>query len=162
MTVLRVVTESERLTEAQRTELAESLTAAVLDVEVGVDNPVGRTGVMVLFDEIARGRWAVGGHFDDSFVSPPGRMLIEARVMEGVWTPERRSALLLRFYDAVAKAFGVPRDAAFGTCWVLFQQIEDGGWGALGRPLSITDILSPAGFTADRQEDARRRVAAGK
>ena len=30
MTVLRVVTESERLTEAQRTELAESLTAAVL------------------------------------------------------------------------------------------------------------------------------------
>jgi phenylpyruvate tautomerase PptA (4-oxalocrotonate tautomerase family) len=159
MTVLRVVTESERLSETQRSELAEALTAAVLDVEVGVDNPVGRTGVMVLFDEFAKERWAVGGHFDDSFVSPPGRMLIEARVMEGVWTPERRSALLMRFYDAVAKAFGVPRDSAFGTCWVLFQQIEDGGWGALGRPLSITDILSPAAFSEDRQDDARRLLA---
>lgn len=68
-------------------------------------------------------------------------------------------ALLLRFYDAVAKVFGVPRESAFGTCWVLFQQIEDGGWGALGRPLSIADTLSPAGFTQDREEDARRLLA---
>ncbi len=63
MTVVRIVSEPGRLGEEQRAELAESLTKAVLDVEVGSDNEVARRGIMVLFDEQSSDTWAVGGRF---------------------------------------------------------------------------------------------------
>ena len=58
MTVLRVYSEEGTLDDGSRSALAEALTAAVLDVEVGSDNPLARTGIMVLFDEVRPGRWA--------------------------------------------------------------------------------------------------------
>ena len=63
MTVVRVISEPGRLDDASRAKLAESLTSAVLDIEVGSDNPAARRGIMVLFIEQPAERWAVGGRF---------------------------------------------------------------------------------------------------
>ncbi len=159
MTVVRIVSEPGRLDEEHRTELAESLTKAVLDVEVGSDNEVARRGIMVLFDEQPSDTWAVGGRFDDRYVASGGRILIRTQVMDGVWTAQRRRALIERFSAAVASTIGTGDDrAALGTCWVLFDTIDDGSWGALGGPISLLDLLEPGGFSAEQAADARNEL----
>ena len=160
MTVVRVVSEPGRFNEEHRAELAESLTKAVLDVEVGSDNEVARRGIMVLFDEQPSDTWAVGGRFDDRYVASGGRILIRTQVMDGVWTAQRRRALIERFSAAVASTIGTGEDrAALATCWVLFDTIDDGSWGALGGPISLLDLLEPGGFAAEQAADARKELA---
>ena len=157
VTVLRVLSEPDRLDAPARGKLAEALTAAVLDVEVGGDNPVARRGIMVLFEDVERGRWAVGGRFDDEFATPGGRLLVMAQVMEGPWTRERRRALLERLAGALAGALGLDA-AALASTWVLLQEIDEGSWGAFGGAISILDLVEPAGFAAEQRGDIERRV----
>jgi len=161
MTVLRVLYEEGRLDQASRGALAETLTKAVLDVEVGVDSTLARAGIMVLFDAIPPGRWAVGGRFDDTHVAAGGRCLIQAQAMEGVWTAARRRLLIERFSHALSDALDLGRDAgALATCWVVFDQIADGSWGAMGSAISIRDLVEPAQFTPDRGADIERALLA--
>lgn len=156
MTVVRVISEPGRLDDTSRSKLAESLTRAVLDVEIGSDNPAARRGIMVLFDEQPAERWAVGGRFDDAHVAGGGRLLITTQAMEGVWTEERRKQLIERYYEALSEALGLgPDRSLLGSCWVLFSQIEDGSWGAFGGALRLLDILAPGGFAEEQTADAR-------
>lgn len=159
MTVVRVVSEPGRFDAERRAELAEALTKAVLDIEVGSDNEVARRGIMVLFDEQSSDRWAVGGRFDDRYVASGGRILIRTQVMEGVWTAQRRRALIARISAAIASTLGIGEDrAALATCWVLFDTIDDGSWGAMGGPISLLDLLEPGGFAAEQAADARSEL----
>jgi len=103
MTVVRVISEPGRFDDTSRGKLAESLTSAVLGVEVGSDNPVARRGIMILFHEQPAERWAVGGRFDDTYVAGGGRLLIITQAMEGVWTDERRKQLIERYYEALCQ-----------------------------------------------------------
>ncbi len=156
MTVVRVLSETGRLAEEARNELAESLTKAVLDVEAGADNAGARRGVMVLFDEAPASRWAVGGRFDDTHVSSAGRLLLTVQAMEGVWSAERRRQLIERFSGAISDALKLGADRSqLGSCWILFSEIEEGSWGAFGAPISLLDLLEPLGFTPDRVAAAR-------
>ena len=160
MTVVRVISEPGRLDDASRAKLAESLTSAVLDVEVGSDNPAARRGIMVLFHEQPAERWAVGGRFDDTHVAGGGRLLITTQAMEGVWTADRRRQLIERYYQALSGALDIGSDRSLlGSCWVLFSQIEDGSWGAFGGALRLLDILAPAGFAEEQSADARELLA---
>lgn len=157
MTVVRVLSEPGRLDDAVRGDLAESLTKAVLDVEVGNDSPVVRPGVMVLFNEKETNQWAVGGRFDETYVAGGGRLLVTVQAMEGVWSKERRAQLLERISGAVRDALRLGDDrSVLGTCWILFSEISEGSWGAFGGPLSLLDLLEPGGFTGDRAWDARK------
>lgn len=144
-----------RLGDAARGELAEALTAATLDVEVGADTDAVRPGIMVLFEEIEKGRWAVGGKFDDTYAGSGGRILITLDAMEGVWTGARRKALIERYSEAVASAVGV--DGPIPSSWVIVREIRDGSWGAMGTAVTIENFL-PLGFTDDRARDARQTV----
>ncbi len=156
MTVVRVISEPGRFDDTSRGKLAESLTSAVLDVEVGSDNPAARSGIMVLFHEHPTERWAVGGRFDGTHVAGGGRMLITTQAMEGVWTEERRKQLIERYYEALCDALDLgPDRSLLGSCWVLFSQIEDGSWGAFGGALRLLDILAPGGFADEQSADAR-------
>ena len=156
MTVVRVISEPGRFDDTSRGKLAESLTTAVLDVEVGSENPVARRGIMVLFDEQPAERWAVGGRFDDAHVAGGGRLLIMTQAMEGVWTGERRKRLIERYYEALSEALDLGADRSLlGSCWVLFSEIEDGSWGAFGGALTLLDILTPAGFAKEQAADAQ-------
>ena len=158
MTVLRVTTEPGKFDDATRATLAEALTMAVLDVEVGSDNEVARRGIMVLFDEQPAAGWAVGGRFDDRYVAPGGRVLVRAQVMDGVWTAARRTQLIERISTAIA-ALGLGEDrGALASCWVLFDTIADGSWGAMGGPISLLDLLEPCGFAEEQAADARRTL----
>ena len=158
MTVVRVISEPGRFDDASRGKLAESLTSAVLEVEVGSDNAAARRGIMVLFDEHPAERWAVGGRFDDTHVAGGGRLLIMTQAMEGVWTAERRKQLIERYYEALCDALDLDR-SLLGSCWVLFSEIEDGSWGAFGGALRLLDILAPGGFAEEQSADARELLA---
>ena len=41
------------------------------------------------------------------------------------------------------------------SCWVLFDTIADGSWGAMGGPISL---LEPGRFTEPQAADARRTL----
>ena len=156
MSVIRVCTEPDRLDDEKRANLAEALTAATLAVEVGADTEAVRPGIMVLFDEMPKDRWAVGGKFDDTYSGRHGRILITLDAMEGVWTEARRKDLIERYSQATANADG--SDDPMASCWVLIREIRDGSWGAMGTALKIERLL-PLGFSDDRASDARQTVA---
>ncbi len=155
MSVIRVCTEPARLGDDARGALAEALTAATLAVEVGADTDAVRPGIMVLFDELPKNRWAVGGRFDDSYSGPGGRILITLDAVEGVWTEARRKDLIERYSKAAADAVG--SDGPIASCWVIIREIRDGSWGAMGTAVRIENFL-PLGFTEDRVDDARQTV----
>jgi len=155
MSVIRVCTEPGRLNDGVRGDLAEALTAATLAVEVGADTDAVRPGIMVLFDEMPKDRWAVGGKFDDTYSAPGGRILITLDAMEGVWTEARRKDLIERYSQAAANAVG--SDTPIASCWVIIREIRDGSWGAMGTAVKIENFL-PLGFTEDRAADARRTI----
>ncbi len=159
MTVVRVLSEPGRLNDDAREKLAEALTSVVLDVEVGSDNSLARGGIMVLFEEQPTNRWAVGGRFDDRYVSKGGRLLVITRVMAGVWTPPRRRQLIERFSAAISEALDFGSDRSLlGSCWILLEQIENGSWGAYGGPLSLLDLLEPAQFAPEQTASAREQL----
>jgi len=136
--------------------LAEALTGVTLAVEVGADTDAVRPGIMVLFEEVERDRWAVGGRFDDRYSGQGGRILITLDAMEGVWTEARRKALIEGYSRAAADAVG--SEGPIASCWVIVREIRDGSWGAMGTAVKIENFL-PLGFTEDRADDARKTVA---
>ena len=69
MPLLRITHQRGAFTAAQKDQLAEELTAAILVAEVGADTPAGRAVAYALFDEVdARSSWYVGGKPD---LEPP-------------------------------------------------------------------------------------------
>ncbi len=155
MSVIRVCTEPGRFDDEARSTLAEALTAATLTVEVGADTDAVRPGIMVLFDELPKNRWAVGGSFDDTYAGSGGRILITLDAMEGVWTEARRKDLIERYSQAAAHAVG--GEGSVANCWVIIREIRDGSWGAMGTALKIEKLL-PFGFSEDRANDAKQTV----
>ena len=61
MTWIAVHAPEGRITAAQRTELARTLTDAVLTVEVGQMSEIARAGFQVHFRELPADRMAIGG-----------------------------------------------------------------------------------------------------
>ena len=115
---------------------------------------------MVLFDEKPADVWAVGGRFDDRYVAPGDRILVRTQVMDGVWTQERRTQLIERISTTIAAALGLGEDrGALASCWVLFDTIDDGSWGAMGGPISLSNLLEPCGFAEGQAADARRQLS---
>ena len=76
MSVAQVYADAGRIGREQRAQLAETLTKAIMEVEVGVDNPAARSGIMVMFHEVPEDAWAVGGSFDTKFLGAGGRVLV--------------------------------------------------------------------------------------
>ena len=77
MPLLRITHQRGAFTAAQKAQLAEQLTAAILVAEVGADTPAGRAVAYVLFDEVdPKSEWFVGGKPD---LDPPkgGRFLFD-------------------------------------------------------------------------------------
>lgn len=144
MTVIDVRTEPDRLDAAARADLSERLTTSVLDVEVGDDNALARSGIMVTYTETPTDRWAVGGRHDDSHVGDGGRILLDVSVMAADWTAERRRSLLQRLAADVAAVLGLgPGDLT--TLWILLRVVPDGSWGFNGDVISAADIVGVFG-----------------
>jgi phenylpyruvate tautomerase PptA (4-oxalocrotonate tautomerase family) len=156
MTIITVTTVQGRLSEAQRRELAQSLTDAVLVPEVGQFAPAARVGFQVHFVERAADSIAIGGLLVADQSPPPDVATIDLCVMDAAWPTPVRKQVTENVLAAMAKACGL--QAPSPAWWTVFRTIDEGSWGSRGSVLSILDLLASGVFTAERAAEIRQAL----
>ena len=156
MTIITVTTPEKRLTIEQRRRLAESLTDAVLEPEVGQHAPAARVGFQVLFVERPADCMAIGGKLLVDHATIPDVMTINVAVMAAAWPADVRERVVRGLLNSLAQACGLPKPSP--NWWVTFQVIDEGSWGSRGGVLSILRLLESGVFTAERAEAIRRAI----
>ena len=163
MPLLRITHQRGAFSHAQKAQLAEDLTAAILIAEVGADTPAGRAVAYVLFDEVdPKTSWFVGGKPD---LAPPpgGRFLFDVVYPVGASPQADKTALHAEINRIIAKTLDV--DGSFpnrASDWVLIHEVPDGNWGASGVTIGIREINGVAGGSAERAEYFEPLLAAQK
>lgn len=138
------------LSAEQKRELAERMTAVLLEIEGGADTPGGRSIAWVLLNELGNDTWAVGGRFDDTYVSPAGKFLVDVEVPEGSMNQERKSRVHKAVNDAILELTGTQHLPGAGrSAWVRVSEIPEGAGGTSGKTASVTGIATIAGVDLD-------------
>ncbi|GJI93295.1 hypothetical protein RugamoR57_00130 [Duganella caerulea] len=161
MPLLRITHQRGAITEAQKAQLAEELTSAILIAEVGADTPAGRSLAYVVFDEVdPKTSWYVGGKPD---TSPPkgGRFLFDVVFPVGACTQADKTALHETINRIIANTLDV--DGSFpnrASDWVIVHEVPNGSWGASGQTIGIREINHVVGGAPERSEYFESLLAA--
>lgn len=158
MTIITVTAPEGRLTLEQRRRLAESLTDAVLEPEVGQFAPSARVGFQVHFRDLPTDHMAIGGKLLIDHEKPRDIMTIDVAVMNAAWPAEVRERVIRNVLEQLAKACDIPKPSP--TWWVTFRIIDEGSWGSRGGVLSILQLLDSGAFTEDRANAIRQAIPA--
>ncbi|WP_040339368.1 tautomerase family protein [Candidatus Blastococcus massiliensis] len=70
---------------------------------------------------------------------------INVKVIQGVFTPDQKHAIVERLTDAMVAIEG---EAMRGVTWVVVEEVASGDWGIGGTCLTTTDVkalAAPAG-----------------
>jgi phenylpyruvate tautomerase PptA (4-oxalocrotonate tautomerase family) len=156
MTIITVTTPEGRLSQAQRRELAQSLTDAVLVPEVGQFAPPARVGFQVHFTERTTGHMAIGGHLLSDMPQAPDVATVDICVMDAAWPPAVRKQVTENVLAALAKACGMAEPSP--AWWTTFRTIDEGSWGSRGSVLSILELLASGVFTPQRVAEIRQAI----
>lgn len=156
MTIITVTTPEGRLTLAQRRELAETLTDAVLVPEVGQFAAHARIGFQVHFVERAPDRIAIGGRLLSDASSMPDVATLDICVMDAAWPKPVRKQVIENTLAAMARACGLAKPSP--AWWVTFRTIDEGSWGSRSGVLSIFDLLASGVFSTERAEAIRKAL----
>jgi phenylpyruvate tautomerase PptA (4-oxalocrotonate tautomerase family) len=146
MPMINVTAPKGALGEQQRAELSDRLTRVLLRIESGMqeesENPAARSISQVIFHEAVD--WAVGGEFDNSFVSEGGRFLTVVTVPEhALKEDDQRERMVAAVHDTFREVLGLPPET--GVKWspgVILQEVPDGNWGTGGAIRRMTDIIA--------------------
>lgn len=158
MTIITVNTPTGRLSQEQRRRLAETLTDAVLEPEVGQFAPPARAGFQVHFVERQPDMMAIGGRLLADIGPQADVMVIDVAVMDGDWRQEVRAAVIERLLAALADACWMAEPSP--AWWVNFRVIDEGSWGSGGAVLSILSLLDSGVFTEEKGSAIRAALGA--
>ncbi len=141
MPLLRVTHQANAFTDAQKAQLAEAFTHAILIAEIGNDNPTARSLAYVIFQEIdPKTSWFVGGKLQKT--APQGGYFIFDVVYPfGAADQVAKTQLHHDINDIVARVLNV--DGTFPNRagdWILIHEITEGNWGVSGQTVGIKDI----------------------
>ncbi|MEY9360528.1 phenylpyruvate tautomerase PptA (4-oxalocrotonate tautomerase family) [Bradyrhizobium yuanmingense] len=153
MTIITVTAPAGRLGLPQRRQLAESLTDAVLEPEVGQKAPAARMGFQVHFHDLPPDSMAIGGRLVCDQDKSCDIITVNIAVMNAAWPAEVRAEVIRNVLARLAEACGMP--APSPTWWVNFEIIDEGSWGSRGGVLSILQLLDSGVFTPARIEAIR-------
>lgn len=156
MTIITVTSPAGRLSLAQRRRLAESLTDAVLEPEVGQKAPAARMGFQLHFRELAADDMAIGGRLLCDQDVPRDVMTINIAVMNAAWPADVRADVIRNVLARLAEACGMETPSP--TWWVTFEIIDEGSWGSRGGVLSILALLETGVFSPERIAAIRAAV----
>jgi phenylpyruvate tautomerase PptA (4-oxalocrotonate tautomerase family) len=148
LTIITVTAPAGRLSLAQRRRLAESLTDAVLEPEIGQLLPAARMGFQVHFHDLPADCMAIGGRLLSDQDAPRDIITINIAVMNAAWPAEVRAEVIRNVLARLAEACDMPAPAP--TWWANFEIIEEGSWGSRGGVLSILQLLETGVFTPER------------
>jgi phenylpyruvate tautomerase PptA (4-oxalocrotonate tautomerase family) len=156
LTIITVTAPVGRLSLAHRRILAESLTDAVLEPEVGQHAPAARMGFQVCFHDLPADCMAIGGRLLSDQDAPRDIMTINIAVMNASWPAEVRAVVIRNVLARLADACGM--QAPSPTWWVNFEIIQEGSWGSRGDVLSILQLLDSGVFTPERISAIRAAI----
>jgi len=154
MTVITLSYPANRISREQRGQLAQSLTDAVLTVEVGQKAIPARAGFQVHFRELPSDHMAING----TLLSESGddTMVVDIAVMDGDWPKADRAKVIENILAALAEALDTKKPAA--NWWVNFRTIDEGSWGAFGGMLSVLSLLEMGVFTEEKAKAIRDAI----
>ena len=159
MPLIHVYHPTGALTPERKAALAEKLTHVVIEIEggPGVDGPRARAIAWVMFHEVAADSWAIGGTFDDSYVSPPGKFLVKVQVPEGALSQARKAMVHRSVDEAFFEVFGLgappaPEDRK-PSILVMIHEWGEGNVGGFGRTYGLADIIAFAGDGSGKHAD---------
>ena len=79
--------------------------------------------------------------------------VVTAQVMAGPWNEEMKRELFARTDAIVRDVAEMPASETGGDFWMTFVEVEEGGWGYGGQPMSIERLS--AVFAPERQKRIR-------
>lgn len=156
MTIITVTAPAGRLSLTQRRCLAEALTDAVLEPEIGQHVPAARMGFQVHFRELSADCMAIGGQLLSDQDTPRDIITVRIAVMNAAWPAEVRAEVIRNVLARLAEACGMQTPAP--TWWVNFEIIDEGSWGSRGGVLSILQLLETGVFTPERIKAIRAAI----
>ncbi|MCJ9734680.1 tautomerase enzyme [Bradyrhizobium sp. PRIMUS42] len=156
MTIITVTAPAGRLSLTQRRCLAETLTDAVLEPEIGQHVPAARMGFQVHFRELSADCMAIGGQLLSDQDTPRDIITVRIAVMNAAWPAEVRAEVIRNVLARLAEACGMQTPAP--TWWVNFEIIDEGSWGSRGGVLSILQLLETGVFTPERIKAIRAAI----
>lgn len=143
MPLIHVYSPRGALDASQRSALAEHLTAVVIEIEGGVqaDGPKARSIAWVMFHELEREAWFIGALADDTYVSPPGKFLVNIYVPEGTLSKERKAMVHSAVENAFFKVFGIePATDRWPSIFAHIHEWAEGNIGIFGRSHGLADV----------------------
>ena len=66
---------------------------------------------------------------------------VNVKVIEGVFTPAQKQAMVERLTDTMVAIEGEPMR---GVTWVVVEEVASGDWGIGGKPLTTADVKALA------------------
>jgi phenylpyruvate tautomerase PptA (4-oxalocrotonate tautomerase family) len=153
-----------------KARLAQKLTETLIAMEGGADTRGGRAFAHVIFNEVRRENWWVGGACDDRYVDPPGRFLAHVTIPEGYMNSAHKDEVHAWIHAAIVGVVGGEQAAPTQSVLTVIDEVPEGNWGAGGRRIGMDSIAGVVGLAhADRlawtrayfEAKARARATAG-
>lgn len=151
MPLMRITHQRHAFSAAQKAELAEKLTHAMLMGEIGEDTPAGRAVANIIFTEVDQASdWYVGGKIEPA---PPkgGRFMIDIVFPVGAADQAAKTELHRAVESVLSEVLGV--EAEFpkrAGDWVMLHEITSGNWGFSGRTMGSPEIAGVVNTPAER------------
>ena len=135
---------------AQRTELADGLTTALLRAERAPETDFFRSITWANVHELPEGAILAGGR---PVEAPTFR--VEATVPQGALSDRRKQEFVAAATQLVSEAAGLSEEDGLRV-WVLVHEVPDGNWGAAGNVVRFEQLREAA---AKEREAADPAVA---
>jgi phenylpyruvate tautomerase PptA (4-oxalocrotonate tautomerase family) len=150
MPVLQIYFPAGLLIDERKAALAQRLTDVLLTMEGGAKTDGGRAFATVLFTEVPKSDWWVGGSTDSTYVAPPGKFLVRVTVPEGYMNSRHKSDVHSAVNAAICDVVGdgsPHQDAHQGAnVLVIIDEVPEGNWGARGQTISLAMIADTVGL----------------
>lgn len=135
------------LDRAQKAALAGKLTEVMIKMEGGANTHGGRAFATVLFTCTAVEDWWVGGVEDDTYVSPPGRFIVNIWIPEGYMNITHKNEVHAWVVAAITETLGCKEPG--NSILTVINEVIEGNWGNAGHPISLETISATVGQTKD-------------
>jgi phenylpyruvate tautomerase PptA (4-oxalocrotonate tautomerase family) len=146
MPVLQVYFPAGSLIDERKAALALRLTEVLLTMEGGANTSGGRAFATVLFTEVAKSDWWVGGSTDSTYVVPPGKFLVRVSVPEGYMNNSHKSEVHSAVNAAICDVVGDGSPNQGANVLVIIDEVPEGNWGARGQTISLAAIADTVGL----------------
>ena len=134
------------LTSEKKAALGQGLTDVLMSIEGGgkAEGPTARSIAWVLFHPTASENLLIGGRADDTYVSPPGKFLVQITVPEGALSQAQKTMMHRSVDEVFHEVFELgprlPLGERYPSILVLIYEWGEGNVGAVGETVGLADI----------------------